>query len=779
MSDQEMTQMDVVRSLRNLPLPMPKNLSQTFDLLGLYDPAQGIEKLLSRVDVRGVRPKQVYNAVLRRPPDNLDMALPPPGYDARRHFEAAIGAPEFQRALMHNYLEIFADKHRDIFIHIPKCAGTDLVLNLAPGRLSFPKVLIHGEWVSPDEFLTAVSGLVQAARFYSQIFIYGHMQVGEYFDIAGVRTSDRIFTVIRDPVDLLLSQANYAAGRLRQDPEGHSPDTRDILTALGKDRLREDLTPQYLKRLAARCLLNRVISQPNRICYYLGKEQTPSYRRAIEHIVTFDIEVTETSRYSKWLDERWGLQVTSRHNESEKLLTSQEARRFFGPQVQAATAEDQKLFNVIDWVLRQTGRSSTRGSEIAEIAGSDLLTALPARLAKERRARAISVVAVQSDELIQQLDAPVSGELTDATLEVVQQYNFGEDGNGAEVTGPGWSMPEANFTWTEASDAIIDLPVPRIPGHYVLHIRCSPFLVEDIVLSQRVTILVNGRELRSLRLQDITVLDFDLPWLALADCDTLKIAFELPDAVRPCDVASGTDGRLLGIALQTLTLFRLTDTPANGEGRTPPELSDLALAFESLGENCEFGLVQRRFGAEPLGLLRFSSAPLPKLLAALEARFEGLGNPKNIEVQVSEGGTEYMVLDTRFGFLYHAWVAVGEQTPEAIAVRESRRLPLLVRKLTEDLTIGEKIFVFHGMEPLALEEAQRLSAVLREYGPSTLLWVELADEEHAPGTVERIQPGLLKGYMDRFAPGENAHDLSLDCWITLCRNAYRTWRPLQ
>ncbi len=25
--------------------------------------------------------------------------------------------------------------------------------------------------------------------------------------------------------------------------------------------------------------------------------------------------------------------------------------------------------------------------------------------------------------------------------------------------------------------------------------------------------------------------------------------------------------------------------------------------------------------------------------------------------------------------------------------------------------------------------------------------------------------------MDRFAPGENAHDLSLDCWLTLCRTA--------
>jgi len=33
---------------------------------------------------------------------------------------------------------------------------------------------------------------------------------------------------------------------------------------------------------------------------------------------------------------------------------------------------------------------------------------------------------------------------------------------------------------------------------------------------------------------------------------------------------------------------------------------DLVLQFESIGDNCELGLVQRRAGSEPLGLLRFA-----------------------------------------------------------------------------------------------------------------------------------------------------------------------------
>jgi hypothetical protein len=36
---------------------------------------------------------------------------------------------------------------------------------------------------------------------------------------------------------------------------------------------------------------------------------------------------------------------------------------------------------------------------------------------------------------------------------------------------------------------------------------------------------------------------------------------------------------------------------------------DLVLQFESLGDSCELGLVQRMVGVEPLGMFRFAGAP--------------------------------------------------------------------------------------------------------------------------------------------------------------------------
>ena len=67
---------------------------------------------------------------------------------------------------------------------------------------------------------------------------------------------------------------------------------------------------------------------------------------------------------------------------------------------------------------------------------------------------------------------------------------------------------------------------------------------------------------------------------------------------------------------------------------------------------------------------------------------------------------------------------------------------------------ASKIFVYRGMHRLPKPLVLRLVAAMQAYGPTTLLWVELQDPDHPAGTVEWVATGLLKGYIDRFAPGE-------------------------
>jgi hypothetical protein len=464
------------------------------------------------------------------------------------------------------------------------------------------------------------------------------------------------------------------------------------------------------------------------------------------------------------------IRTNTRYNESKKILTSHEVRRLFPLLARHRTAEDQKLFNAIQWALAKTGAPSINGSEIAKIAGIDLSTDLPEHLAEEKMigCAVLAIQGVDDTELFQAL----------LPAEVTGEYMFVAQGNGGEIIGQGWAGPEAGFTWTNGGQATLRLPKPAIPAHYFLRIQCTPYIVRDLIPSQRVLISADGREIGAVKLKEFAIIDCDFPWEALAGGDPiLELTLDLPDAKQPLELGLSDDDRSLGLAVESVSLVRLSPAsePELQEVIKPDEvaLDTLMLKFESLGENCEFGLAQRRCGAEPLGLFRFSSAPLPKLLNAFRSKFKGMGGANSIAVQESSNGSEYMVLDKRFGFLFHAWVLVGERSPEEVKLREMRRIPFLVRKLTEEMMLGEKTFVYHGMETVTLDQARDLSAALREFGPATLLWVELADEEHAAGTVEMIEPGLLKGYMDRFAPGENAHDLSLEGWIALCRNVER------
>jgi hypothetical protein len=313
-------------------------------------------------------------------------------------------------------------------------------------------------------------------------------------------------------------------------------------------------------------------------------------------------------------------------------------------------------------------------------------------------------------------------------------------------------------------------------------IDLGPFVHKGKLEAQHLSVLVNGTEVASFEVREVSVVECLIPWSVLEGRDLTQVMFRHPDAVKPSDVSSSPDERMLALAFERLELWRESDWGAAkqtdggiGAGRMAArDLPDdeLMMQFESLGENCEFGLAQRRCGAEPLGLLRFASTPLPNLLSGLAHGFAGMGDADQIEVEPSPDGKEYLVIDRRFGFLYHPWVLVHESEPESVLKREMMRLPFLRRKMLEDLREGRKIFVYHGMKSLREAEIVQLFRALRIHGPSTLLWVELAEKGHPAGSVEVLKPGLLKGYINRFAPGENAHDFSLSCWLDICRNAH-------
>lgn len=212
------------------------------------------------------------------------------------------------------------------------------------------------------------------------------------------------------------------------------------------------------------------------------------------------------------------------------------------------------------------------------------------------------------------------------------------------------------------------------------------------------------------------------------------------------------------------------------------DLDRLVAQFESLGDSCEFGLVQRKAGAEPLGLLRFAGFPgglqdrLGALISALDRGFEGLGDPDtvNISLEGPPGHQEYMVSETSYGLWYHTFLGPTDVDADKLRKNESIRLRFLRRKLLTDLTAAEKICVWKCNDPVEVAQVERLLAALRRYGPVRLLWVCAVDNTPGPvGRVERLGDGFLRGVIDRFAPYGTMLNIHHEAWIALCTMAVR------
>jgi hypothetical protein len=356
-------------------------------------------------------------------------------------------------------------------------------------------------------------------------------------------------------------------------------------------------------------------------------------------------------------------------------------------------------------------------------------------------------------------------------LERILTLTFGKGGNETNHLGGGWSGDETGSRWMVGPGSELWLEHPGSGHDLMLELDIGVLGHPSGRVTQRLVIGARNQGIAQIGVSHGGVVGFHLPAALVATPGPVRLLFVHPDFRRPMDLTGGSDDRQLSFSMRSLRLSRVLPRPKpKNAPALPPE--QMILRFESLGDNCEFGLVQRTFGAEPLGLLRFSFIELPLLLRGLRCGFEGLGDPTTTDVMVVGDDREFVVRESIYGMTYHTFQYAHQMDIDAVRQQQSTRLHFLRRKLLEDIANGEKIFVLKRSPPLRPEEVLPLYTILNELGRNWLLWMVPADATHPPGTVETLLPGLLRGYIDRFAPSENAHDLSLPVWTTICNAAW-------
>lgn len=213
-----------------------------------------------------------------------------------------------------------------------------------------------------------------------------------------------------------------------------------------------------------------------------------------------------------------------------------------------------------------------------------------------------------------------------------------------------------------------------------------------------------------------------------------------------------------------------------GEETSDPTSSNAApwlARFESLGSTCEFGFVQRHFGLEPMGLLRWASVRYPQLAGAVREGFSFLDSATDARV-VGGDGEAFLHIDSA-GFRAHTGFDKSATHDPQFIPRTITRLRFLRRKFMEDLRSGERIFVYIGEDEREdIEKFRDILSAVQSYAPSPVLFVALGDDARRPGTVRDHGGGLMVGYLTpRPVRWTGGMKIDYQCWQALCAEALR------
>lgn len=207
-------------------------------------------------------------------------------------------------------------------------------------------------------------------------------------------------------------------------------------------------------------------------------------------------------------------------------------------------------------------------------------------------------------------------------------------------------------------------------------------------------------------------------------------------------------------------------------------MQEVVQHFESLGNNCEFALVQRSHGYDKGSLLRWAfTESTEDLIRALDRRFDNLFAFENL-VPVF-GAT--LTGDKQYGMAFHSPIK-AEMTSEGwkfnIPEEEFRtmhaqvleKLRFLVDRLLSGLANPERIWVWkHHLHGVSEEQARAVHAELAKFGPNRLLVVVKAEGDKNPGDVDVLADGLYRGHITRLSTYEKVGDIDTAGWEAVLR----------
>jgi hypothetical protein len=336
-------------------------------------------------------------------------------------------------------------------------------------------------------------------------------------------------------------------------------------------------------------------------------------------------------------------------------------------------------------------------------------------------------------------------------------------------------------TWTVGTRAVVRLPVLAPGEDQLLKLEVGGIFPPWGFGLQRIIARVGGTEVGNVVCRGASTYEFFVPSSVGAAAAAVDVTLELPDAHSPAQHGED-DQRFLALRV---ALIELSPVTASDRGPVPLsaevlEQRQALMNMQSLGINCEFGFMQRACSVEPLGLFRWTFAPLAQLVTALEQEFRPLLGKNSLTIKMNDD-SEFVIEDPVYGFRHHSFMFASQGATLAMVKRgELLRVAMLTASLLEELREGRKLFVYQDAGQSTLTDVRRLLAALNRYGANTLLWLVGPDPERRVGDVRWLEPGLIEGTVSGFQPAvddivpDSVHRAS---WLRVAVGAHRLWRP--
>jgi hypothetical protein len=282
-------------------LPAPHDLRELIQYFVLYNSEKGLHSVLQPIDCKSLDRNTIMRMLLGRD-------APPPAPDAvfsaRDYLKNVMGRPDTMQMLRPLIARAFADKQRRIFIHIPKTAGSDLT----EGLRQFSPALREGDFKAgvstPEEMYMGLREFAIGIPYADLITFIGHERLTWYQTHDLIRPNDDVFTILRDPVDMVFSFVSYVLTMCEKVRTQPRRDVQIWLRAMGLDEVPEWPSPDARVEFGRRVLRCPGVVAPERTTFYLGDMTAQG---ALEAAIATNIEITDITRYDAWRQTKFGL----------------------------------------------------------------------------------------------------------------------------------------------------------------------------------------------------------------------------------------------------------------------------------------------------------------------------------------------------------------------------------------------------------------------------------------------------------------------------------------